>query len=169
MFIVSCNPEDIGYNDLMCVFVLKGGKFLNRRGRDVVFVVVPFMNRMCILLIPVICIPIWKIVISLIEKPKLWSLLLIQFEVKSTNIIQLDVPISTHSTSGLGGLAKICTVIAVGFGDEEQVGASTPTLDTDSPEAKQIRSWSFIAKSHQGITHGCLWIWHFSWWLHDFI
>ena len=32
MFIVSCNPEDIGYNDLMCVFVLKGGKFLNRRG-----------------------------------------------------------------------------------------------------------------------------------------
>ena len=54
---------------------------------SVVFVVVPFMNRMCILLIPVICVPIWKIVISLIEKPKLWSLLLIQFVVKKVQIL----------------------------------------------------------------------------------
>ena len=71
----------------------------NKKNKCSVFVIVPLMNRMCILLIPVICVPIWKIVISSIEKPKLWSFLLIQFVVKSTNIIQLDVPISTHNTS----------------------------------------------------------------------
>ena len=51
------------------------------------------------------------------------------------NCLDADLCVST----------KPCTAIAGGFDDEEQAGASIPTLDLGSLEAKQIRSWFFIA------------------------
>ena len=61
------------------------------------------------------------------------------------DLFTFDILCTNCLDACLGVSAKTFTAIAGALDDEEQVGASTPIRDMDSPEAKQIRSWSFIA------------------------
>ena len=63
----------------------------------------------------------------------------------SADSFTTDITFTSRVDAGLAISAKTYTAIVGSFYDEEQVGACTSILGMGSPDAKQIRSWFFIA------------------------